>query len=254
MTYILEATHLNKYLPTQVNQDNHILKNINLQIKEGEYITVMGASGSGKSTLLYNLSGMDKPSTGKVIFDGHSLTLLSETQLSDMRLKKMGFVFQQPYLLKHLNLLDNIIVAAYLKRAESLADINHNALSLMKKMGIDTLANHDITQASGGQLQRVSICRALMNHPRIIFGDEPTGALNSKTTTEILDILSEIYQQGTTIMLVTHDVKVAAHSERVLFMLDGSLIAEKKLGKLHEKQALPAREACLTEWLAKQGF
>lgn len=168
---------------------------------------------------------------------------------------KMGFIFQNIHLLKNLNLLDNIVLSAYLAKNSSRDAINTRAMSLMKKMGIDTLAHHNITQASGGQLQRIAICRALINNPDILFGDEPTGALNSKSTHEIMDILGDINAAGTTILLVTHDVKVAARSERVLFMMDGKLVADKNIGKYaRERQDLKNRESHLSQWLTEMGF
>ena len=232
-----------------------ILNNINLQIKKGEFISVMGPSGSGKSTLLYNVSGMDKMTTGRVMFNDIELSTLSEKELSILRLHKMGFVFQQINLLKNLGIIDNIIMSAYMSKNKSREKINKDAVKLMKKTGIVELADNDITQASGGQLQRVAICRSLINNPDIIFGDEPTGALNSKSANEIMDILREINESGTTIMLVTHDAKVASKTERVLFMIDGKIVDEYNLGKLKkEDKNSSEREKELSKWLLKMGW
>jgi putative ABC transport system ATP-binding protein len=237
------------------NNQQTILKNVSLQIKEGEFISVMGPSGSGKSTLLYNISGMDRMTSGSVNFNGQELSNLSEKELSKLRLRKMGFIFQQIHLLKNLSIFDNIIFSAYLANHTSRKLINQKAMELMQKAGIADLANNDITQASGGQLQRVAICRALINSPDIVFGDEPTGALNSKSACEILEILADINQSGTTILLVTHDVKVAAKTERILFMLDGTLVAEQRLGKYkRENNDIKEREENLSKWLLKMGF
>lgn len=240
-----------------VSKHNHqpILKNVNLEIREGEFISVMGPSGSGKSTLLYNISGMDRMTSGSVSFNGKNLSTLSEKELSNLRLKKMGFIFQQIHLLKNLSIFDNIIFSAYLANHTSRKVINERAMELMQKAGISDLANNDITQASGGQLQRVAICRALINRPDILFGDEPTGALNSKSASEIMEMLADINQSGTTILLVTHDVKIAAKTERVLFMLDGTLVAEKRLGKYRrEDKDIKEREEILSRWLLGMGF
>ncbi|KOY15739.1 ABC transporter ATP-binding protein [Paenibacillus xylanivorans] len=255
MITILEAKEVNKSVAIGENEEHNILKDINLQLKKGEFVSVMGPSGSGKSTLLYNISGMDQISAGSVYFNGKKISAFQERDLASLRLTKMGFIFQNIHLLKNLNLLDNIVLSAYLAKKSSRETINTRAMSLMKKMGIDGLAQHNITQASGGQLQRIDICRALINNPDILFGDEPTGALNSKSTYEIMDILGDINAAGTTILLVTHDVKVAARSERVLFMMDGKLVADKNIGKYaRERQDLKARETHLAQWLTEMGF
>lgn len=167
----------------------------------------------------------------------------------------MGFIFQQMHLLKNLNIRDNIILSAYRARTSSRRTINKRAAELMNKTGISALAERDITQVSGGQLQRAAICRALINQPDILFGDEPTGALNSKAASEIMDILADINQSGTTLIIATHDAKVAAQAERVLYMLDGSIAAEQRLGKYNRVDGeLKRREEKLAAWLLKLGF
>ena len=255
MNTILEARNLSKTVAVYRSSQQCILNNVSLQIKAGEFISVMGPSGSGKSTLLYNISGMDRMTSGSVIFKTQDLAVLSEKELSDLRLKKMGFIFQQFHLLKNLCIFDNIVFSAYLAKNSRRDAIDTRAMELMEKAGIAQLAQHDITQASGGQLQRVAICRALINNPDIVFGDEPTGALNTKPASEIMDLLADINQSGTTILLVTHDVKVAAKTERVLFMQDGNIVAEKILGKYNrEKDDAKSREENLSRWLLQMGF
>ncbi|MCL6592235.1 MAG: ABC transporter ATP-binding protein [Firmicutes bacterium] len=255
MKNILEAKELTKTYVVGKKTQQNILKNVNLRIKEGEFVSVMGPSGSGKSTLLYNISGMDRMTSGSVVFNGQEISALSEDALAKLRLNKMGFIFQQIHLLKNLCLFDNIVLSAYSARNRSRKQINQRAMELMEKTGIAELANNDITQASGGQLQRVGICRALINNPDIVFGDEPTGALNSKSASEIMEILADINQSGTTILLVTHDVKVAAKTERVLFMLDGNIVAEQPLGKyVKANHDLKTREENLSRWLMNLGF
>ncbi|WP_127534730.1 ABC transporter ATP-binding protein [Paenibacillus kobensis] len=255
MVTILEAKDVNKYYTVNQNEQQSILKDINLKLQKGEFVSVMGPSGSGKSTLLYNISGMDKVSSGSVYFGGDEISAYPEKELASLRLNKMGFIFQHIHLLKNMNMLDNIVLSAYLAKKSSRESINGRAGELMKRTGIEQLAAHDITQASGGQLQRVAICRALINDPEILFGDEPTGALNSRTTDEIMDILGDIHAAGTTILLVTHDVKVAARSERVLFMMDGRLVGDRHIGKYaKEKDDLKARESELSGWLTGMGF
>lgn len=246
---ILKATDLSKSFPIENMEPQHVLKNIQLTINKGEFVSVMGASGSGKSTLLYTISGMMQPSAGTVEFAGKQLNTLTEEQLTSIRLNKMGFVFQQANLLKSFNLKDNIILSAYLGKKESQKEIDKRAVQLMKQTGVHQLALKDITQASGGQLQRVSICRALINKPEIIFGDEPTGALNSKSASEIMMLFNEINQNGTTILLVTHDAKVASKTERILFMADGEIVSEKYLGKMKDESTLKEREEQVAEWL-----
>lgn len=232
-----------------------ILKDVQLQVSQGEFIAVMGPSGSGKSTLLYTISGMDKLTAGSVIFKGQEISGVSENELAGLRLKHMGFIFQQMHLLKNLNIRDNIILSAYRARTSSRRTINKRAAELMNKTGIATLAERDITQVSGGQLQRAAICRALINQPDILFGDEPTGALNSKAASEIMDILADINQSGTTLIIATHDAKVAAQAERVLYILDGSIAAEQRLGKYNRVDGeLKRREEKLAAWLLKLGF
>ena len=228
---------------------------MSVEINEGEFVAVMGPSGSGKSTLLFALSGMDGVDSGKVAFDSRELSTLSENELADIRRTKMGFVFQQPTLLKNLNILDNIILPSMRDHRKNSVKITERARALMKKVDIMALENREITQASGGQLQRVGICRALMNNPKIIFGDEPTGSLNSKSANEIMKLLAEIHRSGTTILLVTHDVNVAAKTERVLYLFDGKIVGEYLAGIYDEaSDGLTAREEGLTSWLAGMKF
>lgn len=213
------------------NENHPVLKDISVEINEGEFISIMGPSGSGKSTLLFALSGMDHIDSGKVTFNGSDLSAFSEKELADIRRTKMGFIFQQPTLLKNLNILDNIILPAMRDNRKNGEEIIKRARAVMTRVGIAELEKRDITQVSGGQLQRAGICRALMSNPAIIFGDEPTGALNSKSAQEIMNIISEINAEGTAIMLVTHDPKVAARTERILFMRDGMIVSEMCLEK-----------------------
>lgn len=214
----------------QVGNDQHpVLLDASVAINQGEFIAIMGPSGCGKSTLLYALSGMDSIDHGQVTFDGMDLTALSDKELADLRRTKMGFVFQQPTFLKSLNILDNILLPAMRDQRKNVRALTERALQIMHKMGIADLAERDITQVSGGQLQRAGICRALISNPQIIFGDEPTGALNSTSAQEIMDLFASINREGTTVMLVTHDPKIAARTERILFMSDGAIVNELRL-------------------------
>lgn len=214
----------------QVGNDQHpVLTDVSVAINQGEFIAIMGPSGCGKSTLLYALSGMDSIDHGQVTFDGMDLTALSDKELADLRRTKMGFVFQQPTFLKSLNILDNILLPAMRDQRKNVKALTERALQIMHKIGIADLAERDITQVSGGQLQRAGICRALISNPQIIFGDEPTGALNSTSAQEIMDLFAAINREGTTVMLVTHDPKIAARTERILFMSDGAIVNELRL-------------------------
>ena len=157
---------------------NNVLQNVNLKIEEGELVSVMGPSGSGKSTLLYSISGMDTVTSGKVLFDGEDLTQMNEKQLLNIRLLKMGFIFQQMYMMKKLCIMDNIILPGYQAKVQSREEVNKRANELMNRLGIIDTADREITEVSGGQLQRACLCRALINNPKVLFADEPTGALN----------------------------------------------------------------------------
>lgn len=207
------------------DEKHNVLNSVSVEINNGEFVSVMGPSGSGKSTLLYALSGMDSIDSGKVMFENQNLSDLSDNALADLRRNKMGFVFQQPTLLKNLNLLDNIILPFMRNNQKKAKSITQKAKLLMKQVGIEELEQRNITEVSGGQLQRAGICRALMSEPKIIFGDEPTGALNSKSAKEVMNLFEQINKNGTAILLVTHDANVAARTKRVLFMQDGKIVS-----------------------------
>ena len=232
---------------------NHILSDIDLQINTGEFVSVMGQSGGGKSTLLYCVSGMDHPSSGKVCFDGVDMADLSGKQMQELRLKRMGFVFQKPNFLKNLSIMDNIVYPAFQLGEADRTEIVKEAMSLMEEMGISAIAEHDIYKVSGGQLQRAAICRAMINHPDILFGDELTGALNSSTTREVSGIIDNINKRGTTVLLVTHDANVAVHADRVIYLEDGRIMDTLNLGKYDEGNA-GARDVEMKNWLKKMKF
>ena len=245
-TAVLEAHGL-----TKAFNGHTVLKGLDLQVRDGEFISVMGPSGSGKSTLLYNISGMDTMTAGNVRFAGQDLAGLNQKQLARMRLTTMGFIFQHVHLLKNLSLLDNVVLPAYLAGLAPRSELNDRAMALMARTGVAELANRDISEASGGQLQRIGICRALINHPKMLLGDEPTGALDSAAAGEIMDILGELNTEGTTIMLVTHDTRVAARTARVLYMLDGRIVGDRNQPP-DARTDLDQRHTELTEWLLEQ--
>lgn len=255
MQNVLAASKLNKIYEMGKGNSAHILKDVTCNINKGEFVSVMGASGSGKSTFLYNISGMDRMTSGSVALEDIEISTMSQQDLAQLRLNFMGFVFQQNHLLKNLCILDNIMLPAVLAKNASRKQIKQKAMDLMRQTGVEHLAYRDITMASGGELQRVSICRALMNDPEILFGDEPTGALNSSSSDEIMNLMARINRRGTTILMVTHDSKVAAKTERVLFMVDGNIVSEKYLGKYDSENAnLRRRETELSVWLKEMGF
>ena len=219
-------------------RQNNVLKNVNFTIMEGEMVAVMGPSGSGKSTLLYSVSGMDCPTAGEVRLGGKRITDLTEKELANVR----------------LTIMDNILLPAYQagKGGRTRQEINGYCISLMKKLGISDVAEHDITEVSGGQLQRACICRSLMNQPQILFADEPTGALNRSSSEDVMQELKKLNEEGTTIMLVTHDMKVAAKCSRILYIVDGNIKGELRMeedgaeGKFRERR--------LNQWLIEMGW
>lgn len=233
--------------------DNDILKDIDFHIGKGEFTAIMGQSGCGKSTLLYCVSGMDQPTAGEVYFEGQKLSAFSEKEMERLRLERMGFIFQKANFLKNLSIEDNIVFPAFQVGEISRGEIVKEAETLMEQMGIRQIADHDIRKVSGGQLQRAAICRAMINHPAIFLGDEPTGALNSSATKEVMDILNEINSRGTTVLLVTHDAKVAARADRVIYLEDGRVKENLELGRL-VKEDMAKREDSLKIWLEKMGF
>ena len=217
-------------------KDAIVLNNVSLEINKGDFTAVMGPSGSGKSTLLYSISSMDNPDEGEVIFEGIDVYKLSESELSKFRLNKMGFVFQNSQMLKNLSILDNIILPGMVAKRESIEVVRARATELMSKMGIEDIKDRDIREVSGGQLQRAAICRAMINSPEILFMDEPTGALNSEAASQVMEILKKLNQEGISIMLVTHDAKMASMAKKVIYIKDGKLAGEIKLS--NEKEAL----------------
>ena len=255
MANVLEVSNLCKTYIVNKRQNN-VLKNVNFAVQEGEMVAVMGPSGSGKSTLLYTVSGMDDLTAGEVLFGGKSLAAMKQKELAILRLNEMGFIFQQMYMLKNLTVLDNIILPACQSKKvkESRRETVLRGQELMRKLGIIDVADHDINEVSGGQLQRACICRSMMNRPRMIFADEPTGALNRTSSYEVMEELSKINKEGTTIMLVTHDVKVAAKCTRVLYLVDGNINGEYNLDKVDSSLQLRDRERVLNNWLLEMGW
>lgn len=255
MRTVLEAKNLCKTYIVNKRQNN-VLKNVNLTVSEGEMVAVMGPSGSGKSTLLYTVSGMDRMTAGEVLFDGKNIEKLNDKELAELRLDEMGFIFQQMYMLKNLTVLDNIILPACQskKLSESRKETVARGQELMRKLGIIEVVDNDINEVSGGQLQRACICRSMINKPKMIFADEPTGALNRTSSDEVMEELTKLNNEGTTVMLVTHDVKVAARCTRVLYIVDGNIKGEYNLDRMKQASELRERERMLNNWLMEMGW
>ena len=250
---ILEVKDLCKTYIVNKRQNN-VLKNVNFKIGEGEMVAVMGPSGSGKSTLLYAVSGMDSLTAGEVNFCGKNIAGMGERELADLRLDEMGFIFQQMYMLKNLTILDNIILPATQskKQREPRRETARRGQDLMRRLGIIDIADNDINEVSGGQLQRACICRSMINDPKMIFADEPTGALNRASSNEVMEELVKLNSEGTTIMLVTHDVKVAAKCTRVMYIVDGNIKGEYDLSECSTQ--MRERERALNNWLLELGW
>lgn len=254
MAALIEVRDLCKTYVVNKRQNN-VLKNVNFSIKDGEMVAIMGPSGSGKSTLLYAVSGMDKVTGGSVLFDGKDITKLKGDELSVLRLEEMGFIFQQMYMMKNLTILDNIVLPAMesKKTGESKKEKMMRGEELMRKLDIIEVADNDINEVSGGQLQRACICRSMINKPKVLFADEPTGALNRAASNEVMEELVKLNKEGTTIMMVTHDSKVAAKCSRVLYIVDGNIRGEYESPKdpaLQEKD----KERMLNNWLIELGW
>lgn len=244
-------------------RQNNVLKNVNFKIDEGEMVAIMGPSGSGKSTLLYSVSGMDRPTAGEVFLGEQKITDLSEKELADVRLDYMGFIFQQMHMLKNLSVMDNILLPAYQseKKDRTREEINAYCKELMRKLEISELADNDITEVSGGQLQRACICRSMINNPKILFADEPTGALNKSAANDVMQELIKLNQEGTTVMLVTHDMKVAAKCSRIMYIEDGNIKGELALDKLTDisnadetQKIFKERQKKVNNWLSDMGW
>jgi putative ABC transport system ATP-binding protein len=214
---------------TRGDQIVNALRSVSLEIKEGQFVSIMGPSGSGKSTLLHLMGGLDRPSSGNVILNGEAIDKMNDDQLSLFRRKRLGFIFQFFNLLPTLNALENVALPRLLD-GESLKSIEPKAKELLKMMGLDKRMDHKPDQLSGGEMQRVAIARALVADPLLILADEPTGNLDSKTGEAILKLMREMTDQtGKTIVMVTHDPKAAQTGHRLIRMRDGSLESDESL-------------------------
>ena len=214
---------------TQGKMDVPVLKDISLSVDEGEYVAIMGPSGSGKTTLMNIIGCLDSPTSGEYILEGKDISQSSDNKLSDVRLHSIGFVFQSFYLLSRQSALENValpLLYAGVRRKERL-EIARKAL---ERVGLGDRVNFKPTQLSGGQCQRVAIARAIVNNPRVLLADEPTGALDTKSGEQIMEIFQKLNEEGVTIVMITHEPEIAAHAKRVLHIRDGMLLEAQASG------------------------
>ncbi|MCR5061398.1 MAG: ABC transporter ATP-binding protein [Saccharofermentans sp.] len=246
---ILEAVDLCKTYSNESVQQ-HVIKNLNLKIYEGDFTVIMGNSGSGKSTLLYSLSGMDRPTLGSIRYGNEDISKYSNDKLAVFRRNHCGFVFQQNYLNDTMSALDNVMVSGLLLTKDR-RELAKRAKDLLNKVEITEQDWKKFpTMLSGGQQQRVAVVRGVINRPEILFADEPTGALNSQNTENVLDILTDLNDQGQSIVMVTHSVKAAERGNRVLYIADGIVKDEIDLSDVTGE----ARHRKLKDFLAGMGW
>lgn len=226
----------------------HILSHVDMELYEGDFTVIMGASGSGKSTLLYALSGMDRATAGQVIYGEKDLVKMNEKGLASLRHTDFGFIFQQMHLVSNLSLFENIAVPGYLNKGKSAAQVKERTERLLEQMGISHIKTHLPSQVSGGEQQRCAIARAVINEPKLLFADEPTGALNRKNTTEVLNLLTELNRSGQSILMVTHDMRAALRASRILYIADGKIIGDMTLPP-YSAEDEKSRETQVSAWL-----
>ncbi|SEN93575.1 putative ABC transport system ATP-binding protein [Amphibacillus marinus] len=249
---IISTEKLCKTFSSGGNQQ-HVLKNLDISIAEGDFTVIMGSSGSGKSTLLYALSGMDKPTLGTIDFAGKNLAKLTQDQAAIFRRNHCGFVFQQIYLLDNMSVFDNILASGLLVTRNK-QQLVKKAKALFQQVEIDEGSWSKFpTQLSGGEAQRVGIVRAIINKPKVLFADEPTGALNSAASENVLNVFTTINRAGQSIVLVTHDLKTAVRGNRILYLKDGVINGDLSLGHYHDCEDVE-RSDKLKHFLAEMGW
>lgn len=233
---ILNVKSLRKVYTTRLGDSKvEALRNVNFSVEEGEYVAIMGESGSGKTTLLNILAALDKPTSGLVSLDGRELTRIKDSEAANFRRDNLGFVFQEFNLLDTFTLEDNIFLPLVLA-GKSYDEMHSRIIPIAKELGISELLKKYPYEVSGGQKQRAAVARALITNPRLILADEPTGALDSKATDELLRLFGQINARGQTILMVTHSVKAASHASRVLFIKDGEVFHQLYRGNSSEQQ------------------
>lgn len=231
---------------------NNVIKNLDLELYEGDFTIIMGSSGSGKSTLLYSLSGMDEITTGCVFFEGNNISRLKEKQISSLRKEKIGFVFQGINLIPNLTVYENVLSPTYKTKSDRKA-IDARIDVLLETMELTTQKKKFPNQMSGGQKQKAAICRALINNPKVLFADEPTGSLNSSQGESVLDIFSSINKDGQSVVMVTHDLKAALRGNRIIYLKDGRIDGDLQLDDYDEKTS-DEREETVYKFLKKKGW
>ena len=227
----------------------HVISQVDLDLYEGDFTVIMGASGSGKSTLMYALSGMDRATSGSVIYKGEDIALLKEKKLAALRCSDFGFIFQQMHLVSNLSLFENVAVTGDLNKDAAAAEVRARTDELLERMNISHIKTHLPSQVSGGEQQRCAIARAVINSPRLLFADEPTGALNRRNTTEVLDLLTSLNREGQSILMVTHDVRAALRANRILYIEDGGIIGELTLPE-YDPAEEKSRDTQVNAWLS----
>lgn len=246
---ILSAENIGKTFH-RGGQENMVLKNLNIKIYSGDFTVIMGSSGAGKSTFLYALSGMDSVTKGKVYYKNKELGSLKAKEMARLRAEEFGFIFQQNNLVSNLSLYENVLVAGFLDSRQKAGEVREHAEHLLEMMHIGEERFRMPAHVSGGEAQRAAIARAMIGNPEILFADEPTGALNRKNSDAVLDILTELNEQGQTILMVTHDIHGALRGSRVLYMEDGDVKGEYLFSET-QKQNDKKREEDLSQWLTQ---
>ena len=252
MSY-MEIRNLKKVYNPYCVHPKVALNGLDFEVEKGDFICIMGASGSGKTTLVNILSTIDEATKGQILFNQKDLLLLSEKEKAKLRKEEIGFIFQNYNLIESLTIKNNILFSPRLNKVNQQTQLER-LHELTKMLNIEEIIDKYPSQCSGGQQQRAAIARALINEPKIIFADEPTGALNKQNSIEVMEELNRINLDGTSILLVTHDMKVAARCERVLYIEDGDIREDITLGKWQKDQDMRARERTLNDWLIKLGW
>ena len=245
---LLRGNKVSKSFP-RGREDTPVLRGIDVEIYDGDFTVIMGPSGAGKSTLLYALSGMEKITDGQVFYKNEEISRYSEKQMADLRSSQFGFVFQQTHLVSNLTLFENVAVAGYLDAARSQREVDGKARRLLENMGVGNAADRLPYQTSGGESQRAAIARAMINEPGLLFADEPTGALNRKSTDHVFDLLTGLNQASQSILMVTHDLRAAIRGNRILYLEDGAILDEFSLSGFTPEQERE-RELAVGQWLS----
>ncbi|MGD7048596.1 ABC transporter ATP-binding protein [Rossellomorea marisflavi] len=250
MTIIIRTEKLCKTFSSGGNQQ-HVLKNLDMEVRKGDFTIIMGSSGSGKSTLLYAISGMDQPSLGEIEFAGERLSTLNQDGLAVFRRHHCGFVFQKMHLLDNMSVLDNVLASGLLVQKNK-KDLVKKAKELLGNVGLPEESWRKFpAQLSGGEAQRVAVVRAVINSPEVVFADEPTGALNSSSSDRVLDVFTDVNRNGQSVVMVTHDMKTALRGNRIIYLKDGVICGDLDLG-LYEEGG--SRLETLQHFLAEMGW